>query len=62
MSSIVDITDVLLAYLSDHEREIAQDVDDYGRLSPVFEAMFGHKPRGNPKVKAVALAVEREVH
>ena len=62
MNQIDHITAILIAYLGEHEREIAQDVDGYGVLYPVFCAMFEKKPRGNPNVKPLTQAIEQEIH
>jgi len=51
--------DILIQYLSDHETDIAAGINDYGNLYPVFEALVGKKPRGNPSVTPLAHAINK---
>ena len=53
------VADVLIDYMSRHETDIAMDINDYGDLAPVFIALIGHKPRGNPHVTPIAHAINK---
>ena len=56
---LLAVTNDIIAYLSEHELDIAQEVGDYGDLSRVFLAFFGRKPRGNPHVTPIAYAIKQ---
>ena len=59
-NSVADIVaDALILYVTRHETDIAQKVNDYGELLPVFVALIGRKPRGNPHVRPITHAVSQ---
>ena len=63
MTSVAEIVaDTLIAYMSVHETDIAMQVSDYGSLKPVFIALIGRKPRGNPHVKPITHAVSEALN
>ncbi len=56
------MAETLINYMSAHETDIALEVDDYGDLLPIFIALIGRKPRGNPHVKPIAHAINNYPH
>jgi hypothetical protein len=37
------VMEILIAWLKSHENDIANDINDFGELKPVFETLFMEK-------------------
>lgn len=50
LEAIKDASDDLAEYLLDHEGDIGDSMNDFGRLASAFELYFGREPRESDKI------------